>query len=532
MNITKKCAQAAYKYLSEQITNNKLKELEIQEKIDIKKQLETIIWFLLENEEISKKENNLNFFNEFLNNFQLVNFIIRNEELTLWLRLINLIMKNIKDKLPNYQILVIKILFEINKKCLTINEKDLKEKIQNEIKNENGLDKIAYLLNSVNGSLSKETLLLITELIRDSDENKKYFGKLQFKKGNCISSIIDLLWRSQNEEILEKTIICLWSLSLNNDNKIIIGELGGIEAICSLLKYFVNLIVKVDEKENENYPVETLHPKISKSKLKIEDEIKNKKIEEKIQPEEKFILRLSILENLIICLGYLTRCDQNKELIREVNGIESIHESIKNIITTDKISDENKETTLSKLIGVIWNIASNKENKIVLRNIGLLKMLIFLLDFDNDIILENVTGALWNCVVDQENKLVIYQNGGLEKLINILKNKEEQHKNEKIVNETLIENITGIIWNCASIQEIKSKIQQFNGFEILLYFFKNFKNINIQENCVGSIRNCVYIEENKSYFKKIGGLKIFITLLDETKNLSILDKILSTICKI
>lgn len=142
-------------------------------------------------------------------------------------------------------------------------------------------------LSSVNDDVTAESSLFLTAYA-STPENRKYIASL-----NAIRSLVELLWRTQNEDVQQKSVTCLWTLALNDENRLEIRESGGIEVLCALLQ--------------SNYE--------------------------------------GVLENTTIALGYLTRDDENKIKVRECGGIKALLHVLSNP----------KESIQSKAAGALWN---------------------------------------------------------------------------------------------------------------------------------------------------------------------------------
>jgi len=191
-------------------------------------------------------------------------------------------------------------------------------------------------LSSINEEVNAESSLLLTGYA-NSNENRKYIASL-----NAIRPLVELLWRAQSEDVLQKAVTCLWTLAVCDENRHEIREAGGIEVLCELLK----------------------------------------------SPYE------GVLENTTIALGYLTRDDESKVKVRKCSGIKALLDVLM----------YPKESIQSKAAGALWNCASNADNKTVIRELGGIPQMLELLDSPNESVLENITGALWNLAVDSENK--------------------------------------------------------------------------------------------------------------------------------
>eukprot|EP01028_Stygiella_incarcerata_P008839 TRINITY_DN39812_c0_g1_i1.p1 TRINITY_DN39812_c0_g1~~TRINITY_DN39812_c0_g1_i1.p1 ORF type:complete len:915 (-),score=239.75 TRINITY_DN39812_c0_g1_i1:80-2713(-) len=278
----------------------------------------------------------------------------------------------------------------------------------------------------------------------------------------CLEAIIKLCY-SENEYLLERSTETLWSLLISENLRLTAIEFGAIDAILQLL-----------DVDND-----------------------------------------TVLENACIALGYLTRVDEAKDAMREKGGLKML---------LDLLDVGVPDSCASKVAGALWNCASNDINKVAIREIGGIAVLVKVLDSSEMNVLENVTGALWNLAVEKQSKSKIREEGGMVKLIRLL----DVGKSS----EGLLENVTGTLWNCSADMENRVVLRKLNGLHLLLDYLKDEKiPTTVRVNCAGCIRNCSVNDHNKAELRKIGALPIFLTLLE---NPNFVDKIVSTlwICSI
>jgi hypothetical protein len=476
--ISLKCAKAAMTYLSEQLSTKKLASVQNQDR-SIEKRLLSFIWFL-DNTHVATEQQIKNALTEFCT-FSMNSDEVMDNHQELWIKIIEGLLVMLNKTRPDFQVLILRILLELSRNGA--NTRTIKEK--------DGFEIVIGLLKSINDEVNGEACSCIT-LFSNSTENKKLLGEKGASK-----ALIALLQRSRSIFSLERALVALWHLSIEDRNKVIIGEEGGIEALCSFLN----------------------------------------------NPHE------GILENSLIALGYLTRNDQNKMLIREIGGLEYLIELL----------SHPKEHIQAKSAGSLWNCASDIQNKSVIRKLGGIKKLVALLDSTNETVLENVTGALWNCVVDDENKKEVLICHGIPKLVTLLSSCNEallenvtgtlwnctSLSDIKILlrktnglhalinlldsnNETILENSVGAIRNCAINDQNKRAINELGGIEILIKLLDNIKKLSILEKIVSTLWICSIDEINKRVIKEKGAFPKLIELLSHPSP-SIIEKSLGTL---
>lgn len=326
-----------------------------------------------------------------------------------------------------------------------------------------------------------------------SPENRRHLGEI-----GTIQNLLDLIWRTQNEESIEKAITALWHLSIDDGNKVLVRTCNGIPSICSLLK-------------SSN---------------------------------------VSILENTTIALGYLTRDDDNKTCVRESEGLKLLLD----------VLQINNDGLRSKAAGALWNCASNNENKIYLREIQAIPKLIDLLDSNNTSVLENVTGCLWNLAVDNDNKKEIFEKGGIPKLIQLLTTQQNEAVLEnvtgtlwncaaladvkitirkangmkpllaclKLENENIRENAVGALRNCVINDQNKQALGEIGGIQELFIALGDETKSSIIEKIISTLWICSIDNLNKRLIQECGGIQILVSLLNNS-SASIVEKTLGAL---
>jgi len=481
--IAKKCVKAAHNYLCENLSDFKLAALS---QSPVEKKLETFLWFLQNNNAPSDTVAK-----EALAEFYKFTTSIDEELLQyedIWRSITIALIQQVKVSRPDIQYLHLGIISEIcrNEDYCTL------------LKQEKGFEVIGKLLRSINDLVNGEGLYFQSIQLIDSAcacltafattmENKKYIGEL-----GIVQNLIDLINRTQNEDVLEKAITTIWNMVMCDDNKRLVRECKGIPSICSLLKHS----------------------------------------------------NTAIQENTTIALGYLTRDDENKVAVRECHGLELLIASL----------DNDNEGVQSKAAGALWNCASNVENKSTLKDLGAIGKLIPLLDSKSESVLENVTGCLWNLAVDNDNKRVIYESGGIPKLVFLISNDNEsvvenvtgtlwncasQAETKVIIrkangfapllkclnsdNDNIRENAVGALRNCAINDQNKQAIGEMGGIKELLNMLKGANRLSILEKIVSTLWICSIDNGNKKRIKDHQGIPPLAYLLQH-ESFSIVEK--------
>ncbi|CCW62683.1 unnamed protein product [Phytomonas sp. EM1] len=259
---------------------------------------------------------------------------------------------------------------------------------------------------------------------------------------------------------------------------------------------------------------------------------------------------LSILENVCMVIGYLTRDDASKNNIREIGGLEKLIATLRHSSTSIK----------AKIAGAIWNCASNKENRHDLRNLGSIPALLELLLSNNtekvenathEFLCENVAGALWNLSVDVESRKQIVDYGGIPLLIQVMTSSSSL---------SVLENITGTLWNCSSSAEVRFAICNSGGISVLLSYLNAWQmdtprttmsrtpvlgskmslSAKVLENVAGTLRNCAFDDRFKLLVYESGSIELLLyciqrAILDSKDNLEVplpistVEKLISTL---
>ena len=197
--------------------------------------------------------------------------------ITLWMEIATAILTHLNLALPKLQIIELRILTEIVKRSTNFANQPRNpgqaqgmSPICNAIVNNNGLQILIRLLNSVNDDVKMEAAMCITATCNNV-ATKEMFGQL-----GGIEALINILNKSNSELVLQQTLIAIWNQAMCDYNKALVRTANGLPSIIAMLHM-----------END-----------------------------------------TILENATIALGYLTRDDQNKVAIRDCNGIEKLLSSL------------------------------------------------------------------------------------------------------------------------------------------------------------------------------------------------------------
>ncbi|KAA6388354.1 MAG: putative vacuolar protein 8 [Streblomastix strix] len=265
--------------------------------------------------------------------------------------------------------------------------------------------------------------------------------------------------------------------------------------------------------------------------------------------------------NILIAIGYLTRDDEFKERMRNEGGLQLLVRILHNSaiqlqqfqqqqgqrgIINQPTSQE--EDVVQNAARAAWNCASNKINKAALRELGGLHALVALLAHPSPDVVAIVSGALWNCAVEDETRRVIVDLGSIPLLISLLSLPHNTISNSmnNNNNEQILESVTGILWNCSAISEVRVALRKLNGLNALLSLLDIAMGINqgmnsiqgiiseqqnqtIQNNILGCLRNCIVNDQNKIAMKELNGFNKLSPLLSESTQPDILEKVISII---
>ncbi|KAG2382334.1 hypothetical protein C9374_005536 [Naegleria lovaniensis] len=480
ITIASKCVKAAHSYLFENISGHKLASLSDP---SLEKKLESFLWFL-------QNTTNPNSTSDSVTKTALTEFyklcINLDDELSMyenyWKLITQSLMEQVKTSRPDIQHLQLGIISEICRK----------EEYSVIVREMQGFEFVSKLLKSINELVNGEACACITSFSL-SPEHRRYLGEI-----GVIQNLLDLIWRTQNEESIEKAITALWHLVIDDGNKVLVRSCNGIPSICSLLK-------------SSN---------------------------------------IGILENTTIALGYLTRDDDNKSCVRESEGLKFLLD----------VLQINNDGLRSKAAGALWNCASNNENKIYLREIHAIPKLIDLLDSNNTSVLENVTGCLWNLAVDNDNKKEIFEMGGIPKLIQLLTTQQNDAVLEnvtgtlwncaaladvkitirkangmkpllecmKLENENIRENAVGALRNCVINDQNKQALGEMGGIRELFVALGEETKSSIVEKIISTLWICSIENLNKKLIQDCGGIQILVSLLNNS-SISIVEKTLGAL---
>ncbi|EPY25397.1 vacuolar protein 8 [Angomonas deanei] len=347
------------------------------------------------------------------------------------------------------------------------------------VKKGNAIVVLSGLLSSVNDDVKCEALELLSPLICgtqplvNSVTNSDLFSvsRVDFLRGKGLEPLVNIVVCSTSEAVLERALVFLWGLlskdeksdAANNGGRSIrtqVRELGGLRAVLDLL----------------------------------------------------YTDSLSILENVCMVIGYITREDVSKNEIRNIGGLEKITATLRH--PSDSIK--------TKMAGAVWNCASNAENRAYLRQLGAIPALLELLKKPEreadpvayEFVRENAAGALWNLSVDAENKTMILEYGGVPILVQVMSSSQSV---------AVVENVSGTLWNCSASVETRPLIRKCGGIPVLLSLIDGQKatkgltvSDKILDNAAGTLRNCAINDQNKPAIQNAGGVELLLRKINES----------------
>lgn len=366
----------------------------------------------------------------------LTNYAVSSDEAEKLERLVDAVIANVPHPRPPSQVLELRIVSHIAKRCFAHSNTRVSNVIRC-LESETVVSTVVRLLHSVNDDVKSEALECLFQLVQ-RDHVKKTFADV-----HGIEPLVSIVASSTNETVLERALVFLWSLISNDPGslKTDVRQQGGLRAALDLL----------------------------------------------------YTDSMPILENVAICIGYLTREEESKVAIRDAGGLEKLTATLRHPA----------ESIQTKIAGAIWNCASNNENRVLLRQLGCIPALIELLHVPHEHVQENAAGALWNLSVDSENKTQILDYGGIAILIKLLQSSKSSN---------IVENVTGTLWNCSAVLENRAAIRKFGGIAPLVGFLRSGSE-KIQDNCAGALRNCAINDQNKTAILEAGGVELVFELL-------------------
>ncbi|KAG8347369.1 putative Armadillo beta catenin like repeat [Trypanosoma vivax] len=355
------------------------------------------------------------------------------------------------------------------------------------------------LLQSVNDDVKCEVLECLSPLIINSNNNNNNpsspsalsrvrdpvgegrrqlpDGRKKFIAAGGLQPLVNIVASCTSEAVLERSLVLLWGLLTRNDDEDKVRDevrrLGGLRAVLDLL----------------------------------------------------YTDSIPILENVAMTIGYITREEASKVVIREAGGLEKLTATLRHP----------SESIQTKMAGAVWNCASNAENRTYLRYIGCIPALIELLSSPHEFVQENAAGALWNLSVDPENKTQIFEYGGIAELAQLI---------SKSTSVSVVENASGTLWNCSAAVETRPAIRKAGAIPILLSVLDR-KNVGSQaakprpaglgttltgkedtntylpisdkilDNVAGTLRNCAINDQNKPVIREASGVELLLKKLEQ-----------------
>jgi hypothetical protein len=371
----------------------------------------------------------------------LVNTPWSDDDLSRCHRLITAIIEHIPLPRPPVQILESRILTSLVRRSFSQRPNDGVRKVEDTMVTSGGLEAMIRLLHSVNDEVKCESLECLSHLCASAST------RVRFCRCGGLDPLLSIVASSTNEPLLERALVFLWGiLSTDDEARKAVRENGGLRSIMDLL----------------------------------------------------YTDSMSILENVAMCVGYITREEASKIAIRDGGGLEKITATLRHP----------SESIQTKIAGAVWNCASNNENRQFFRQLGCIPALIELLCSPHEYVQENAAGALWNLSVDGENKSQILDYGGIHVLVRLL----QQSRSSSV-----IENVSGTLWNCSAMVENRSAIRKCGGIQPLLSLL-SFGNEKIQDNAAGALRNCAINDQNKTAIREAGGIEIAIELMGRVQS--------------
>lgn len=284
--------------------------------------------------------------------------------------------------------------------------------------------------------------------------------------------------RSSNPKVVENASGTLWNCSSPAENRPAIRKAEGIPALLSVIRNASGATPKA--RENAAAAVRNCSI-MDQNKIAIRNA---GGIEVLLGVAQEAIARGSvsevapILEKCLAALWILTVTPESRQAIRSSNGLTTLS----TLLTLDP-----SPPVLEKLLGVIRNCSSEKENRPLMLQIGVVSKVLRALHVQSpavatDVNYESVSATLWS--LSREDKVIPPQEGALKFLCSVIRN--------KALGEGVLEQAAGALSSLTMREENRAPVREHGLLPFLVDVLrsKRWKSGGAIINAMLILRNC------------------------------------------
>ncbi|EEB15760.1 Armadillo repeat-containing protein, putative [Pediculus humanus corporis] len=219
------------------------------------------------------------------------------------------------------------------------------------------------------------------------------------------------------------------------------------------------------------------------------------------------------------CASAIYKCAEDettRQLVRQHGGLDPL------ISLARDFELRSNKNLLAAVTGAIWKCAISRENIKRLDELFTVRILVQLLENENEEVLINVVGGLAECCKTQENREALRKAGGIPSLIQLL----------SWTNQPLLENVAKVLGECANDTESMELIEELDGVRLVWSLLKN-PSPKVQANAAWALRPMIENAKDSGEMVRsfVGALELIVSLL-KSKDNNVLACVCAAIAKV
>lgn len=381
--------------------------------------------------------------------------------------------------------------------CVTIGYLTRDEDAKRSMSSIGGLEKLVATLRHPNPQIQSKIAAAVWNCA--AEEN----SRIELRKLGVIPPLIELL-TSSDGEVLENVTGALWNMTIDSESRGEVLVFGGIPPLIQVLKSTNSKVVENASGTlwNCSSPAEN-RPAIRKADgipclLSV---LANTKATKKAR------------ENAAAAVRNCSIMDQNKIAIRNAGGIEVLLGVAQEAVDLGATTDITP--ILEKSLAALWILTVTPDSRQTVRTSNGLKVLASLLVLEMaPVVLEKLLGVIRNCSSEKENRPVMLQLGMVNKILMAFS--RYPPNNPMVSTDVNYESISATLWSLS--REDKIIPPQEGALKFLCSTIK-MKSLSegVLEQTAGALSSLTMREENRSPVREHGVLPFLVEVLRSKK---------------
>ncbi|KAK6617155.1 hypothetical protein RUM43_005242 [Polyplax serrata] len=219
------------------------------------------------------------------------------------------------------------------------------------------------------------------------------------------------------------------------------------------------------------------------------------------------------------CASAIFKCAEDettRHLVRQHGGLDPL------IALAKDYDLRSNKHLLAAVTGAIWKCAISHENIKRLDELFAVRILVQLLENENEEVLINVVGGLAECCKTANNREALRKAGGIPSLIQLL----------NWTNQPLLENVAKVLGECANDPDSMEMIEDLDGVRLVWSLLKN-PSPRVQANAAWALRPMIQNAKDSGEMVRsfVGALELIVSLL-KSKDNNVLACVCAAIAKV